>query len=797
MEASRTTTTSSRSNSDNLTSKLKVLARVLDAERERDFPDRAVMGGLGKFVAGLISSDAGGTLSPEVKALEAYEGMDAATRAAAVAEAMQSLGGCTEQPQRAAPRRKKKRSSGVGLESPVTDLFRVGPQYEKLLDKLGIGTYRDMLFHFPRRYLDRSTFTPIADVEPGDAVNVIADVIEVVSRKSPQRRFTLTEALLSDESGDIKAIWFNQPYVAKNLRNKKGVAFFGRAAWGDLGPELRAPEYELDLGRSLHSGRQVPVYRSTGKLSQKLLRLWASQAVEACAGLVDEFLPERILESAGLIGIEEALRSIHFPETPEDAVRAVKRLAFDELFLLQLGVLERRRDWREGSPGKAVTIERDDVRSFVRSLGFALTGDQKQAVADILDDIERPIAMNRLLQGDVGSGKTVVAASALLAAALAGAQSAFMAPTQILAEQHFQTLTDLMSSYGFEAALITGALTKARRRKAWERVENGEVQIVVGTHALIADEARFRDLNLVIVDEQHRFGVHQRARLRGKGFNPHMLVMTATPIPRTLALTLYGDLDITRISEMPPGRTPVKTALISPEMRAKAYRFVREQLAAGWQAFAVYPVIDESETLQVRAAEREFERLREEVFPEFGDGIALLHGRMSNKKKTETMIRLRNGEIKLLVSTALVEVGVDVPNATVMIIEGAERFGLAQLHQFRGRVGRSDQQSYCLLFSDSTDAAENERLQAMTRSGDGFALAEKDLEIRGPGEILGSRQSGLPVLKVASLSDVDTLELARREAVALFKRDGHLKDPENADVAERLSDFWDSLAELS
>ena len=279
-----------------------------------------------------------------------------------------------------------------------------------------------------------------------------------------------------------------------------------------------------------------------------------------------------------------------------------------------------------------------------------------------------------------------------------------------------------------------------------------------GPHALIADEARFRDLNLVIVDEQHRFGVHQRARLRGKGFNPHMLVMTATPIPRTLALTLYGDLDITRISEMPPGRAPVKTALISPEMRAKAYRFVREQLAAGWQAFAVYPVIDESETLQVRAAEREFERLREEVFPEFGDGIALLHGRMSNKRKTETMIRLRNGEIKLLVSTALVEVGVDVPNATVMIIEGAERFGLAQLHQFRGRVGRSDQQSYCLLFSDSTDAAENERLQAMTRSGDGFALAEKDLEIRGPrgdsglaaeraagaegGELVGRRHAG-------------------------------------------------------
>ena len=370
MGASRTTTTSSPSNSSELTAKLKILARVLDSERERDYPDRAVMGGLGKFVAGLISSDAGGTLSPEVKALDGYGDMPAPARAAAVARAMESLGARTERPRPAAPR-KKKRSSAVGLESPVTNLFRVGPEYEKLLDKLGIRTYRDMLFHFPRRYLDRSTFTPIGDVQPGDAVNVIADVLEVVSRKSPQRRFALTEALLGDESGDIKAIWFNQPYVAKNLRNRKGVAFFARAAWGDLGPELRAPEYELDLGRSLHSGRQVPVYGSTGKLSQKLLRLWASQAVESCAALVDEFLPAPILESAELIGIEEALRWIHFPETPEHAARAVRRLAFDELFLLQLGVLERRREWREGSPGKAITVERRrgaGLRSFAWGL---------------------------------------------------------------------------------------------------------------------------------------------------------------------------------------------------------------------------------------------------------------------------------------------------------------------------------------------------------------------------------------------------------------------------------------------
>ena len=792
--ARRTTTTSFPSNSDDLTSKLEVLARILETERDKGFADRAVAGGLGKFVAGLISGDAAGSLPPDVRALAGYPNMNASARAAAVNGAMAILGGA------AAPtdlRKRGKRSSRDSLDSSVSNLFRVGPRYEKLLDNLGIQTYRDMLIHFPRRYLDRSTFTPIAEVQSGIAVNVIADVLEVSSRKSPQRRFMLTEALLGDDSGSIRAIWFNQPYVAKSLGNKKGVAFFGRAAWGAYGPELRAPEYELDMGRSLHSGRQVPVYPSTGKLSQKLLRLWASQVVDSCAALVGEFLPRRILESAGIIAIEEALRWIHFPASPEDAARAVRRLAFDELFLLQLGVLERRRDWREGSPGKAISVQREAVREFARSLEFELTADQKRAVADILDDIECPVAMNRLLQGDVGSGKTVVAACAVLAAALAGAQTAFMVPTQILAEQHFQTLTDLLAPYGFDLALITGAISKAQRRKRWKSVENGDVKVVVGTQTLITDEAEFRDLNLVIVDEQHRFGVHQRGRLRSKGFNPHMLVMTATPIPRTLALTLYGDLDITRISEMPPGRVPVKTALIAPDKREKAYKFVRDQIAAGRQAFAVYPVIEESETLQVRAAEREFERLRNDVFPDLEDGIGLLHGRMSNKKKTETMNRFREGGIKLLVSTAVVEVGVDVPNAAVMIIEGAERFGLAQLHQFRGRVGRSDQQSYCMLLSDSTDAAENARLQAMTRSVDGFALAEKDLEIRGPGEILGSRQSGLPVLKVASLSDVETLELARKEAVALFKRDGYLKDPENAGVAERLADFWDSLAELS
>lgn len=541
----------------------------------------------------------------------------------------------------------------------------------------------------------------------------------------------------------------------------------------------------------------MPVYPATGRLSQKLLRLWAGEVVESCAGLIIEFLPEDIRASAGLNGIGPALRDIHFPDSPAAAAAAVKRLTFDELFLLQLGVLERRREWREGSPGRAIQAEREDIREFVRSLPFKLTGDQGRAVGEILDDIERPVAMNRLLQGDVGSGKTVVAACAILACVRAGYQAAVMAPTQLLAEQHFTTLTEVFTGQDLSVELITGALTIAKRRKAWKRVAAGEVDVVIGTQALITEESEFAALSFIVVDEQHRFGVHQRARLRGMGYNPHVLVMTATPIPRTLALTLYGDLDITRIAEMPPGRRPVKTALIAPEQRAKAFSFIREQVAEGRQVFIVFPLIEESETLQVRSAEAEFARLRTEVFPELADRIGLLHGRLKNKTKTAVMDAFREHELDVLVTTAVVEVGVDVPNATIMMIEGAERFGLAQLHQFRGRVGRSDMQSYCLLLSDSEDAAENERLLAMTRTTDGFALAERDLELRGPGEVLGSRQSGLPELRVASLSDVATLELSRREAIALFKRDPDLLHADNRLIRERLDSFWDRRAELS
>ncbi|MDP6507856.1 MAG: ATP-dependent DNA helicase RecG [Chloroflexota bacterium] len=812
-EARRITITSSPSSKPGAR-RLQALAGILELERTGDFSDRAVSGGLAGFVANLQADLLPDLLVPEVARLLHYPNIDPSDRAEAIGDALEALGvapAALKAPakKRAAGKAKsgkaarksaRTKTHGTGkicskLDTPVTNLFRVGPQYEKLLKKLNIATYEDFLYHFPRKYLDRSNFTPVSDIRPGQAVNIIADVTEISTRRA--RRMNLTRGVLSDESDSIAAVWFNQPYLQKTLQGRRNVAFFGRARWGRDGPELSAPDFELDLNRSLHAGRQVPVYPATGKLTQKILRLWAREVVDACAGLVVDFLPAEVIAAAGLIPTDRALHDIHFPESPEAAAAAVKRLAFDELFLLQLGVLERRRDWREGSPGRAIEQNREPVRQFVRDLPFKLTGNQSDAIGDILDDIERPVAMNRLLQGDVGSGKTVVAAAAILACVRAGHQAAIMAPTQLLAEQHLATLNQVFQGEEIVVELITGALTKAKRRKAWARVAAGEVDVVVGTQALITDEAEFDSLTFIVIDEQHRFGVHQRARIRGLGINPHVLVMTATPIPRTLALTIYGDLDISRIAEMPPGRLPVKTALIAPEQRAKSFAFIREQVAEGRQVFVVFPLIEESETLQVRSAEAEFERLRSDVFPQLAERIGLLHGRLTNKAKTAVMNAFRDHELDILVTTAVVEVGVDVPNATIMMVEGAERFGLAQLHQFRGRVGRSDLQSYCLLLSDSEDAADNQRLLAMTRTNDGFQLAERDLELRGPGEVLGSRQSGLPELRVASLSDVATLELSRREAIALFKRDPDLREGDNRLVRERLDSFWDRRTEVS
>jgi ATP-dependent DNA helicase RecG len=470
--------------------------------------------------------------------------------------------------------------------------------------------------------------------------------------------------------------------------------------------------------------------------------------------------------------------------------KARRRLAFDELLLIQLGMLNHKRDWQEGQPGNSLKAKPEFLEALLRSLPYDLTPPQQRVLAEIIDDLGKPRPMSRLLQGDVGSGKTVVAAAALLVAVSSGSQGVLMAPTEILAEQHFKTLSQLLAQQPVTIALLTGSMKKGEKQRIYDRILKGEIDIVVGTHALIQEGVEFKQLGLAVIDEQHRFGVRQRSALRQKGFNPHVLVMTATPIPRTLALTLYGDLDLSVIDQLPPGRQEIKTKWLAPHQRQSAYKFLRQQVAEGRQAFIICPLIEESEAIEAKAATTEYERLSQGIFPDLR--LGLLHGRMTSSEKDEVMQRFRAGGLDILVSTPVVEVGIDVPNATVMLVEGADRFGLSQLHQFRGRVGRGGHQSYCLLLAETPSAEGRERLMLLERTQDGFALAEEDLKMRGPGEFFGIRQSGLPDLRMARLSDVELLELARKEAILLFERDPGLKRAEHRPLTQELARLWET-----
>jgi ATP-dependent DNA helicase RecG len=508
------------------------------------------------------------------------------------------------------------------------------------------------------------------------------------------------------------------------------------------------------------------------------------------------------------MGLEAAICQIHFPDDQQSLEQARCRLSFDEFFLIQMGVLHQRHAWRT-EPGRAVAVDGGLLESFVYSLPFELTKAQQRVLREIVNDLRSDKPMNRLLQGDVGSGKTVVAVAAMLLTVVSGFQAVIMAPTEILAEQHYKNVTQLLEGISgtevkgpsaFSAPsprirLLTGSLRPAEKEQIHREIAAGEVDIVIGTHALIQEGVSFKDLALAIIDEQHRFGVTQRAALRQKGYNPHVLVMSATPIPRSLALTIYGDLDISVIDELPPGRQEIETRWLKSRERERAYSFVRSQIEKGHQAFIICPLVEESEKIEAKAAVEEHRRLQEEIFPDLQ--LGLLHGRMKGKEKEAVMAQFHQGELDILVSTSVVEVGIDVPNATVMLVEGAERFGLAQLHQFRGRVGRSEHQSYCLLVADSPSFEGEQRLMAIESTQDGFALAEKDMELRGPGEFFGTRQSGLPDLKLAKLSDVRILEQARTEALALFRDDPDLSRPEHRLLARKVDEFWKGEGDLS
>lgn len=682
----------------------------------------------------------------------------------------------------------------VALEAPLTVLQGVGPRNAQLLARLGLRTLGDMLYYYPRRYEDYSKLKPIKNLWYGEQVTVIG-VLKSVELRNVRQGLILVEALLADASASLRLIWFNQPWLANRLKVGETISVSGKVEQYLGRLVMNNPEWEPIEVEALHTGRIVPIYPLTEGISQKTLRNLMYQVVTYWGPRLPDPLPPDVRQEAELLELGQAILQVHFPDSQEMLRAARQRLAFDEIFYLQMGMLRQKQDWQKVT-ARRFEVEDAWLEERLAALPFTLTAAQRRVLEEMRRDLASGHPMNRLLQGDVGSGKTVLAALAAAIITHHGSQAAIMAPTSILAEQHYYTFRRLLVTPGWlgeaQVRLLTGDTPSSEKESIRQGLETGEIKIVIGTHALIEEAVRFADLQFAVIDEQHRFGVEQRAQLRAKGTTPHLLVMSATPIPRSLALTLYGDLDLSVLDEMPVGRRPVQTYLLRPRERERAYTLIRSQIEAGRQAFIIYPLIDESEALDALAATAEYERLRTEVFPDLR--LGLLHGRMRAEEKDQVMQRFRNGEYHILVSTTVVEVGVDVPNATVMLIEGANRFGLAQLHQLRGRVGRGSEQSFCLLIPERDDALENERLLAMVETNNGFVLAERDLQQRGPGEFLGTRQSGyVTSLRMASLSDLPLIEKARSFAQRLFEQDPYLQRPEHAPLVEALQRFWGDL----
>ena len=669
------------------------------------------------------------------------------------------------------------------LQSSLQYLKGVGPRRAADLERVGLHTVEDLLYRFPVRYEDRGTFQTIASLRPGASASVIGDVVGCGIRPTRRPRFKIFELVLRDPTGALRAIWFNQPFLNDVFRAHQRVILFGKLEFSSHGLQMQNPQYEiLPQGSedaepgdddTLHTGRIVPIYEKTGTVTTKMQRALVHHAIAQLPAALPDPLPAALRARRGLMDRRTALIEAHFPsagsslaDLNEFRSPAQRRLIFEEFFLFQCGLVLRKRRSDQERKRRTIVITDEIRESARRVLPFKLTGDQRKVIGEIVEDMKRPHPMNRLLQGDVGSGKTIVALMAALVAMENGFQVAFMAPTEILAEQHFINIRRLLESSRFRMALLTGATPAKKRREVQAELAGGSIHLVVGTHALVEDPVAFHELGLAIIDEQHRFGVMQRAALRAKGMHPDILVMTATPIPRTLALTTYGDLDVSVMREMPPGRQPIKTIAKPESRRDEIYAFIRQQLDAGRQAYVIYPLVEESAKIDLKAATEMADHLQQDVFPAYR--VALLHGRLKQDEKDRVMNAFARGEFPILVSTTVVEVGVDVANASVMLVEHAERFGLSQLHQLRGRVGRGRHQSYCiLLYQAPLSEHGRERLKALTETTDGFDIAERDLALRGPGDFFGTRQSGMPTLRVGDLvRDHRLMEEARREAIA-------------------------------
>ncbi len=688
-----------------------------------------------------------------------------------------------------------------GLSRPVTTLKGVGPKIAEKLNKLGVETIWQLLYLFPRRYDDYTLLKPINRLQYGEQVTIIGTIWQTKTRRTRTNQ-AMVESIINDGTGSVQATWFGQPWLADQLPAGMQVVLSGKVEMFLGRLVFNSPEWEpLEL-EPLRTRRIVPIYPLTEGLNAGKMRDLMQRTVKEWAARVPDPLPVAIRKRRRLYSLPHAIQQLHFPDSHETMRRARQRLAYDELFLLQLGMQRQRRDWQSHN-GMPLAIEPEQFAVFVDALPFRMTGAQQRVVEEIRADVAQSRPMNRLLQGDVGSGKTIVAAAAMVTAAWSGAQAALMAPTEILAEQHYRGLCALLEPLGLTVALLTGSTPAAERQAVYEGLADGSIQIAIGTHALIQPSVAFRRLGVAIVDEQHRFGVDQRAALREKGpsdngdaISPHLLVMSATPIPRTLALSLYGDLDMSILDEMPPGRQEIKTRWLRASERERAYNFIRRQTGEGRQAYIIYPLVEESDSIDAKAAVEEFERLSSEVFPD--RRVGLVHGRLRSGEKDAAMRAFATHETDMLVATSVIEVGVDVPNSTVIVIEGADRFGLAQLHQFRGRVGRGQHQSYCILIAEDVSAEAEQRLEALEATNDGFVLAERDLELRGPGEFFGRRQSGLPELRMASLlHDTEVLNMAQEDAAMLFEADPQMEQPEHALLRESVREFWENAADVS
>ncbi|HML22196.1 MAG TPA: ATP-dependent DNA helicase RecG [Aggregatilinea sp.] len=684
------------------------------------------------------------------------------------------------------------------MRTPVTALHKVGDKMADKLGRLGIATIQDMLYTLPRRYDDYREMRTLNHVSPGEHITVVAAVRSVTKKEGRGKRPYLL-VLLDDGTGTIQVTFFGQPWLQRQFRRGSQLVLSGQVDLFRGQLMMTNPEWELLERDNIHTWRIVPVYPLTKGLTARTMRRMMSETVETYAPRMPDYLPVSVQDRTELADLDWALEQVHYPSSFEDLTHARARLAFDDLFLFQMTLMGNRRDW-QAQPGQPLHAEDEWLNSYIAALPYPLTGAQQRSLSDIRMDLAANVPMNRLLQGDVGSGKTAVASLALAIAVRAGKQAAIMAPTSILAEQHFRSIGNFLSlapgDEQIQVRLLTGNTNEADRQEIYAGLAEGRIHVVIGTHALIQDTVTFRDLALVVIDEQHRFGVNQRAALRSKGENPHVLVMTATPIPRTLALTIYADLDLSVIDEMPPGRTPIQTRVLQPSERERAYSFIHAQLDRGRQAYIVYPLVEASDQLEeTGAATVEYERLQKQVFWRYR--VGLLHGQMSPAEKEAVMAQFASGRLDVLVATSVIEVGIDVPNASVVLIENAERFGLAQLHQLRGRVGRGTHESYCLLVASSPQAAQDQRLQAMEQTNDGFKLAEIDWQLRGAGDLLGVRQSGMGQFQLAELMNPQLVELAQREARTVFAEDPNLTQPEHYLLSRRIRAALGEHADVS